>query len=161
RVRALDVEQLRERLNDCFRLLVGGSRTAPSRQRTLEATLDWSYQLLAKSEQVVFQRLAVFAGGWSLEAAEAVCAGEPVASDEVLELLTQLVDKSLVVMEQVDGRARLRFLEPVRQYAQRRLVRSGELVGVQRRHASFFLTFAEAKEMDANVGGPHRRAAHE
>jgi predicted ATPase/DNA-binding NarL/FixJ family response regulator len=160
RVRALGVEQLRERLGDSFRLLVGGSRTAPTRQRTLKATLDWSHNLLTESEQVVFRRLAVFAGGWSLEAAEAVCRGGPVADGDVLEVLTQLVDKSLVVMAERDGRARYRFLEPVRQYALARLEESGDQVDGGRQHASFFLSFSEQWETDANVGGPRRQAAH-
>jgi predicted ATPase/DNA-binding CsgD family transcriptional regulator len=160
RVRALGVEQIRERLDDSFRLLTGGGRTAPSRQRTLEAALDWSHDLLTEAERAVFRRLAVFAGGWSLDAAEALCAREPVVADDVLEVLTRLVDKSLVMMTEHDGQARFRFMEPVRQYAQRRLLGSGELSELQRRHMSFFLAFAEQRETDANVGGPRRLAAH-
>src|SRR5581483_2663190 len=98
RVRVLPVEQILVRLDDSFRLLVGGSRTAPSRQQTLRATLDWSYALLDASERTGFHRLAVFAGGWTLEAAEAVCATGDIRPTDVLDLLTRLVDKSLVVV---------------------------------------------------------------
>ena len=105
-VRALGVEQILERLDDAFGLLVGGSRLGPGRQQTMRATLDWSHGLLAPSEQIVFRRLAVFVGGWSLEAAEVVCSRSAVASQEVLGLLTGLVDASLVqVDERTDGPA--------------------------------------------------------
>ena len=159
-VRALGVEQILERLDDAFELLVGGSRLAPSRQQTMRATLDWSYGLLAPSEQIVFRRLAVFVGGWSLEAAEEVCSGSGVAPQDVLGLLTRLVDASLVQVDERDGRARYRLLEPVRQYAQARLGASGELDAVRYQHATCFQSFAERWETDANVGGPGRPAAH-
>ena len=129
RVSALSLPQILERLDDSFRLLVGGSRSAPSRQQTLRATLDWSHGLLSVAEQAVFRRLAVFGGGWSLEAAEAVCADPMVPATEVLEILSHLVEKSLVVMaaDAPDGRARYRLLEPIRQYAREQLVASDEL----------------------------------
>jgi predicted ATPase/DNA-binding CsgD family transcriptional regulator len=160
-VSALALSQILERLDDSFRLLVGGSRTAPTRQQTLRATLDWSYGLLSAAEQAVFLRLAVFVGGWTLEAAEAVCADATVARADVLELLTRLVDKSLVVanVDTTDGRSRYRLLEPIRQYAQERLVAAGELDAVRARHAAFFLAFAEALERDASVGGARRQSA--
>ena len=158
---ALSLPQILERLDDSFRLLVGGSRTAPTRQQTLRATLDWSHGLLSTPEQAVFRRLAVFAGGWSLEAAEAVCADPAIPSADVLELLSHLVDKSLVVVtaDERDGRSRYRLLEPIRQYAREQLVASGELDLVRQRHATFFLAFAEALERDASVGGARRHAA--
>jgi non-specific serine/threonine protein kinase len=159
-VRALGVEQILERLDDVFGLLVGGSQLGPSRQQTMRATLDWSYGLLAPSEQIVFQRLAVFVGGWSLEAAEVVCSGGGVAPQEVLGLLTRLVDASLVQVDEQDGRARFRLLEPVRQYAQARLEASGEMDAVRLLHATCFERFAERWEPAANVGGPRREAAH-
>ena len=159
-VRALGVDQILERLDDAVGLLVDGSRSAPNRQRTMRATLDWSYGLLAETERVVLQRLAVFVGGWSLEAAEVVCSGSGVAPPEVLSLLTRLVDASLVQVEQQDGRARYRLLEPVRHYAHAGLMASGELDAVRRQHADFFLSFAQHWETDANVGGPGRQAAH-
>jgi predicted ATPase/DNA-binding CsgD family transcriptional regulator len=159
-VRALGVEQILERLDDAFGLLVGGSQLAPNRQQTMRATLDWSYGLLASSEQIVFQRLAVFVGGWSLEAAEFVCSGGGVAPQDVLGLLTRLVDASLVQVDEQDGRARYRLLEPVHQYAQAQLDASGELDAVRYQHATCFESFAERWEHDANVGGPRRGAAH-
>jgi predicted ATPase len=107
RVRVLPPRQLLARLDDRFRLLTGGSRTALERHQTLQATVDWSYALLAQPERAVFARLAVFAGGWTLEAAEAVCAGDGIEAVEVLDLLTRLADRSLVVVEeQPDGTAR-------------------------------------------------------
>jgi predicted ATPase/DNA-binding CsgD family transcriptional regulator len=159
-VRAIGLEQILERLDDAFGLLVGGSRTAPSRQQTMRATLDWSYGLLAPSEQIVFRRLAVFVGGWSLEAAEIVSSGSGVAPREVFGLLTRLVDASLVQVEEQDGRARYRLLEPVRQYAHERLGASGELDTVGYQHATCFESFAERWEHTANVGGPRRQVAH-
>ena len=159
-VRALGVEQILERLDDAFGLLVGGSQLAPNRQQTMRATLDWSYGLLAPPEQIVFRRLAVFVGGWSLEAAEEICSGSGVAPQELLGLLTRLVDASLVQVDERDGRARYRLLEPVRQYAHERLGTSGEMDSVRHQHASWFESFAERWETDANVGGPRREAAH-
>jgi tetratricopeptide (TPR) repeat protein len=125
----------------------------------MRATLDWSYGLLAPPEQVVFRRLAVFVGGWSLEAAEEVCSGGEVAPRVVLGLLTGLVDASLVQVDERDGRARYRLLEPVRQYAQARLQASGELDAIRHQHAAYFESFADRWETDANVGGPRRGAA--
>src|SRR5438552_5789627 len=126
----------------------------------MRATLDWSYGLLAPPAQIVFRRLAVFVGGWSLEAAEIVCSGGEVAPQEVLGLLTRLADASLVQVDERDGRARYRLLEPVRQYAQARLRASGELDAVRRQHATCFQSFADQWETDANVGGPRREVAH-
>jgi predicted ATPase/DNA-binding CsgD family transcriptional regulator len=143
RLRGLGVEQILERLDTSIRLLVGGSRTAPDRQQTLKATLDWSRALLTLQEQVAFRRLAVFAGGWSMEAAETVCAGGEVEGAAVVDLMSRLVEKSLVLMEERDGRARYRLLEPVRQYAMEQLQASGELAAVQERHVAYFLEFAE------------------
>jgi predicted ATPase/DNA-binding NarL/FixJ family response regulator/Tfp pilus assembly protein PilF len=159
-VRALGLNEILERLDNMFGLLVGGSRVAPNRLRTMRAALDWSYGLLAPSERVVLQRLAVFVGGWSLEAMEAICSGSGVAPPEVLALLTRLVDVSLVQVEERDERARYRLLEPVRQFAHAQLVESGELEVVRRQHATFFLSYAEQRLTDANMGGPGRQAAH-
>lgn len=118
RTRALAVEQIAARLEEDFRLLVGGNPTGPSRQRTLEA---WSHHLLAETEQNLFRQLSVFAGGFDLEAAEVVCGGDGVVRAQVLDVLTRLVDKSLVVLEERSGDARYRLLEPIRQYARDRL----------------------------------------
>jgi predicted ATPase len=143
RVRALTPEKLAERLTDRFRLLIGGSRTAMPRQQTLRATIDWSYELLGEHERAVLRRLSVFAGGWSLEAAEAVCAGEGIESDGVLDLLTRLVDKSLVVMGDVDGMLRYHLLETIRQYASEKLSDTEEGTRVRDRHFDYFLQLGE------------------
>jgi predicted ATPase/class 3 adenylate cyclase len=143
RVRMLSVEQIAARLDDCFRILTGGSRTALPRLQTLRALIDWSYDLLSESERLLLRRLSVFAGGWLLEAAEAVCADE-VAGMDVLGLLTQLVNKSLVVVDyEQEQDARYRLLETVRQYACEKLAETGEGERVRTRHLAYFLQFAE------------------
>ncbi len=142
RTRVLSAEQISEKLEDPLRLLTTGDRSAAARHKTLRATLQWSYGLLSEAERVLFRRLSVFAGGWTLEAAEAVV--EPVESEDVLDLLSQLVDKSLVMTEaKAGGTLRYRMLEPVRQYALERLVEGGEAEETRRRHAEFFLALAE------------------
>ena len=153
----LSVEQIATRLDDSLRLLTTGSRTASSRQRTLRGTLDWSYSLLSESERKLFGRLSVFAGGWTLEAAEAVGADGSIEGSDVLDLLGRLVDKSLVEAEaEVQGAVRYRLLEPVRQYAQERLEESEEVEAIQRGHAEFFLALAE--EAEPEVEGPQQAA---
>ena len=153
RIRSMTVEELETRLADRFRLLTGGSRTALPRQQTLRALIDWSYDLLDDNQKVLLRRLSVFAGGWSLSAAEAVCAGGEVQEWEVLDLLTALVDKSLVtVEEQEEGTTRYRLLETVRQYARDRLMESSGGEALRERHRDYFLTFVE--EAKANVVRP-------
>jgi len=148
----LSVEQIATRLDDSLRLLSAGSRTASPRQRTLRGTLDWSYELLSMPEQSLFCRLSVFAGGWTLQAAEVVGAGDTQHGD-VVDLLSRLVDKSLVVAETTGiGGARYRMLEPIRQYAQEKLEESGEAEEVRSQHASFFLALAE--EAEPGLRGP-------
>jgi predicted ATPase/DNA-binding CsgD family transcriptional regulator len=146
RTRVLSVEQIAERLDDCFGLLTGGSRTALPHQLTLRATMDWSYDLLGQRERSLFRRLPVFAGGFSLEAAEAVCAGEGIEKRDVLELLSHLADKSLVVVQERNGEARYRLLETIRQYGREKLRASGELPKTQTRHSHFFVRLAEEAE---------------
>ena len=141
RVRAMSVEEIATRLTDRFRLLARGDRTALPRQQTLRALIDWSYDLLTEPERVLFRRLAVFAGGWMVDAAEAVSVGGEVDDAGVLDLLARLVEKSLVVME--PGAGRYRLLETVRQYAQERLTESGEEQDVRTRHLDYFLALAE------------------
>jgi predicted ATPase/class 3 adenylate cyclase len=145
RVKVLGVTDLLRRLDDRFRLLTAGSRTALPRQQTLAAAIDWSYQLLSDSERTLFRRLAVFAGGWNLEAAEAV-AGAPPALDEVLNGLAGLVNKSLVVVEgsAEAGQARYRMLETIRQYALDKLVAHGEAAAGRDRHLAYFMDWAES-----------------
>ncbi len=151
RVKVLPVHQIAARLDDRFRLLTGGSRTTLPRQQTLRATMDWSYDLLPAKERMLLRRLAVFAGGWTLEAAEAVCGGGGIDPTEVLDLLTRLVDKSLVmalVTEDATGEARYWQLETVRQYAMERLREAGEETVLRRRHRDFFLGFAVRVESE-------------
>jgi predicted ATPase/DNA-binding CsgD family transcriptional regulator len=150
RVRVLSVEQISSRLEGSLALLTGGSRTAVHHQRTLRATMDWSYDLLSDEEKLLFRRLSVFAGGWTLEAAEAVCAGGGTGEDEVLDLLTSLVGKSLVQVSAQGEDARYRFLETVRQYAREKLEEAGEEADLRRRHAGFFLELAERVEPKIN-----------
>ena len=151
RMEALTAEQLAARLDQRFRLLTGGSRVTLPRQQTLRATLDWSYDLLSESERCLFNRLSVFAGGWTLEAAEAICAGGGIAQEDVLDLLSQLVGKSLVVAQEgSDGAERYRLLETLRQYAVERLTAGGEEQTLRRQHATYFLALEEGLNSDPN-----------
>lgn len=134
RVKLFTPEQIAERIDDRFRLLTGGSRTALPRQQTLRALIDWSYQSLNESEQRALRRLAVFSGGWTFEAAESV-----IGESDALEGLLGLVNKSLVNVEEQDGKSRYRFLETIRQYAMEKLLESGEAVNVRDRHSDYFL----------------------
>jgi non-specific serine/threonine protein kinase len=143
RLRALPLEQLAARLDDRFRLLTGGSRTALPRQQTLQATIDWSYRLLEEDERTLLRRLSVFAGGWTLEAAEAICADASLEAWQVLDLLTRLVDKSLVLLDDGGEAARYRLLETVRQYARERLAETDEGTAVRDRHRDWCLALAE------------------
>jgi predicted ATPase/class 3 adenylate cyclase len=154
RVRVLPPEQLLTHLEDRFRLLTGGSRTALERHQTLRAAVDWSYHLLTEPEQRLFSRVSVFAGGWTLDAVEAVGAdegisgeaivGEGTAAADVLDLLTHLLDKSLVVEDELDGAARYRLLQTLRQYRQQKLAASGAAERIRERHAAYYLAVAEA-----------------
>jgi len=148
RVRVLSVEQIARRLEDSLKLLSAGDRTAAPRHQTLRATLEWSYGLLSEQERDLFRRLSVFAGGWALEAAEAVGAGEGIEEEDVLDLLGGLVDKSLVVAEAGGEGEQLRYrmLEPVRQYGLEMLEESGEAGQSRDRHAGWFLELAEEAE---------------
>jgi predicted ATPase/DNA-binding SARP family transcriptional activator len=166
RVNALPVEKIAARLDDRFRLLTSGSRTALPRQQTLRATMDWSYDLLTEAERVLLGRLSVFAGGWTLAAAEAVCAGGGIEEWEVLDLLTRLVDQSLATYEEPQeagwgprtvpagtggapwgpAPGRYRLLETMRQYARDRLLEAGEAAVVRGRHYEWCLALAEEAE---------------
>jgi len=146
RVRVLSPQQIAERLVDAFAVLAGGSRTALARQRTLRGAIDWSFALLTAPEQQLLLRLSVFAGTFSIDAVEAICTGAPLDDASVLDELSGLVDKSLVMME-VDGDdARYRLLETVRQYADERLRASTEHAVLRERHATHFLGLAERAE---------------
>jgi predicted ATPase len=142
RLRALPVGEVAARLDDRFRLLAGGDRTVDARQRNLRAAVDWSYQLLEEPDRRLFDRLAVFAGGWTVAAAEAVCAGDGVEATGILEGLLRLVDRSLVAA--AGGQpARFRMLETLRAYGWERLAEAGEAEVLARRHATWFLDLAE------------------
>ncbi|HSB90311.1 MAG TPA: tetratricopeptide repeat protein [Anaerolineales bacterium] len=144
RLKMLSVEQLVARLDDRFRLLTGGSRVALPRHRTLRAVLDWSYGLLSEPERALFRRLSLFAGGFTLESAEAVCVGEPLASGQILELLSELVDKSLVTVSRSDpARVRYGWLETVGHYAREKLIESGEADQVQGAYVGLYLEMVE------------------
>ena len=143
RVKVLSLEQIAERLDDTMSVLTEGKRSAPQRHQTMRAALDWSYALLSAQEQTLFRRLSVFAGGWTLEAAEEI-------TKDVLDVLDRLIDKSLVVMRYADnqsvtGREHTRYdlLEPTRQYAWQKLTESGEVKQIGEQHLAYFLRFVE------------------
>jgi predicted ATPase/DNA-binding SARP family transcriptional activator len=157
RVRVLPPEQLRQRLDDAFRLLTSGGRTAVPRQRTLRATMDWSHALLQDESKVLLRRQAVFRGGFTLDSVEAVCAGDGIERGEVLDLVARLVDRSLLVVREHDAAARYGSLETIRQYALERLAESGEAEAVRRRHAEHTLRLVEEAAVHGKT--PRRRAA--
>lgn len=150
RVRVLSLNEIRDSLHDRFRLLTGGSRTAVRRQQTLRASVDWSHALLTEPERILFARLAAFIGGFDLAAAEAVAGGGEVERFQVLDLLTLLVDKSLVVAENISGRTRYRLLETMRQYALEKLGESGRGNAVRARHRDYYTAMAAV--LDAPAG---------
>lgn len=143
RVRVLNPAELLARLDRQLPLLVGGSRDLPPRQQTMRATIDWSYRLLEPTERAVFRRLSVFAGGWTLEAAEAVAAGDEIEPDAVIDLQSRLVEQSLVTVARGDAETRYGMLEPIRQFAVGQLEERGEAESTRRRHAEVLLALAE------------------
>jgi 8-oxo-dGTP pyrophosphatase MutT (NUDIX family) len=157
RVQVLHVGQITDRLGDSLNLLTVGGRTAPGRQQALRATIDWSYRLLSKPEQQLFGRLSVFAGGWTLEAAEAVCAGDGIAAGAVLDLLDGLITKSLVLAQadQASGAYRFHLLEVLRQYASERLELQPNGAHTPQRHAEYFLRlrYQNASERGGTITG--------
>jgi predicted ATPase/class 3 adenylate cyclase/DNA-binding CsgD family transcriptional regulator len=148
RVRALSLSEILETLHDRFRLLTGGARTAVRRQQTLRASVDWSHALLSEPEGMLFRRLAVFYGGFDFEAAQAVASDSEMPRYHVIDLLTLLVDKSLVVADEIHGRTRYRLLETVRQYATDKLAESGEAGDLRARHRDHYTAMA------ARLDGP-------
>ena len=145
RVETLSPEKLAERLDDRFRLLTGGSRSAIPRQQTLRALIDWSYDLLSEPERILLRRLSVFAGGWTLEAAEAVCSdGAEILAPDIVDVLGALIDKSLVIYDAEGDRYRL--LETVRQYARDRLFESGAADRIRTRHRDHYVLLAGAAQ---------------
>jgi len=156
RVNFLAPRQMAQLLDDRFRILTGGDRTAPSRQHTMEATLAWSYELLALPEQLLFDRLAAFAGGCTLEMVSAVCAGDGIAKADVLEHLSSIVNKSLVVAEEIGDETRYRHLESALHYARENLRKRGETEAIAGRHAAAYLELAhhfERLRLSVNISG--------
>ncbi len=152
RLRTMSLDQLAHRLDDRFRLLTSGSRTALPRHKTLRAVVDWSWELLTDAERMVLRRLAVFSGGASLDAAEQVCGGDVAGPGEVLELLTALAEKSLLLTER-DSAPRYRMLETIKEYARDRLAEAGESDLARRAHLAYFTRLAETR------GARHLRRA--
>jgi predicted ATPase len=156
RLKVLSLTQVRDRLDDRFGLLAGGSRTALPRQQTLRATIDWSHQLLSSTEQALLRRLSVFSGGCSLDAVEAICAGDPLQLGSTVDVLTGLVDKSLILVEPSPASARYRFLDTIRDYARERLLAEAEAESCRNRHFEWFV--ALAVEARARLHGPDQLA---
>ena len=146
RARAMAVDQIAARLDDRFRLLTGGSRTALPRHQTLRGVLDWSYQLLSDPERVLLRRLSVFAGGFTLHALERISAGAGLSGPDVADLLTRLVERSLVVFDPAEGHPPYRLLDTIRHYAQLKLFDSGEAEAMRRAHLAYYLDLAERAE---------------
>ncbi|MEU9471523.1 BTAD domain-containing putative transcriptional regulator [Streptomyces avermitilis] len=160
RVRALGVRELAVRLGDRFRVLTAGRRGAPARQQTLRAVIDWSWELLSAPERIVLRRLAAFSDGCDLEAAEAVCPGEGVSREEVLDLVTRLVDRSLVAVVDAPAGPRYRLLESVSVYARERLHEMEGLTAVRDRHLRHYLALAERAEPRLRAAGQQSWLAH-
>ena len=156
RVRALSLAEILDSLHDRFRLLTGGSRTAVRRQQTLRASVDWSHALLTEPERVLFRRLAAFLGGFDFDGAQTVASGSEVERYQVLDQLTLLVDKSLVVADDSGGRTRYRLLETVRQYALEKLGESGEADAVRTRHRDHYTAMAAVLDAPAGSDYEHR-----
>jgi predicted ATPase/class 3 adenylate cyclase len=153
RLRMMSVEQIAARLNDRFRLLTGGRRTALPRQQTLQALIDWSWNLLDEREKVLLRRLSVFSGGWTLKAAQAVTSDDQLDEFDILDLLDQLINKSLVNVEHLlKGEVRYAMLESIRQYARDRLFEAGEGETLRDHHAEYFTEFGE--QMAETLEGP-------
>jgi predicted ATPase/DNA-binding CsgD family transcriptional regulator/transcriptional regulator with XRE-family HTH domain len=158
RMSMFSVEQIADRMEQSVHLLSRGTRTAPLRQQTLRATFDWSYELLSDRDRLLLNRLTVFAGGWTIDAAEGIAGTDGIPRDEIVELLGGLVDKSLVVAEAAEsgGAVRYRLLEMIRQYGREHLIDSGELESLRDKHAAYYLKLAE--ESEPHVLGPDRKA---
>lgn len=154
RIRVLSMEELLSRLDDLFRLLTDGGRTTLPRHQTLEATIDWSYKLLTEPEKILFRRLSIFTGGWTLAAAENVCAGDGIEPADLLDLQTRLIEKSLVAVESQADESRYRMLDTIREYGRAKLADSGEAGRIQLRHLGWFLSLAERAKPE--LRGPHQ-----
>jgi predicted ATPase/class 3 adenylate cyclase len=140
RVKVVSLGQLTSKLNERFRVLTGGDRSALPRQQTLRATIDWSFDLLEERERTLFRRLSVFAGGWTLQAAIDTCGDEAIDEWEMLDLLSSLVEKSLIVVDATESDERFQMLASIREYARERLIEAGEAERIAAKHARFFAT---------------------
>jgi predicted ATPase/Tfp pilus assembly protein PilF len=155
RVNTLSVEQIAARLHDSFKLLASNSRTKLARQQTLQASIDWSWSLLSDPERLLLRRLSVFAGGWTLDAAESICSGDAIEPQQVLDLMTQLVVKSLVVVDQgAAGEKRYRLLEMIREYAREKLVNAVDGTNIHTLHLNYFLRLSAQARLE--LRGPSR-----
>jgi predicted ATPase/class 3 adenylate cyclase len=154
RIRALSIADINARLKDRYKLLTGGSRVLQERQQTLRALVDWSYELLEPNEQIALDRLGVFFGGFDLAAAEAVCGSDPLASEDVLDLLASLIEKSLVMLEDRDDGARYHMLETIREYAREKLAQRDDAAAAAACHCDHY--FAMAKSANRGLRGPQQ-----
>jgi len=152
RVGMFSTEKISESLHHSFNLLSAGNRTALPRHQTLRAAIDWSYDLLSPVEQTLFRRLSVFVNGWTLEAAEAICSDVKVDPEMIIDVLTQITNKSLVITDDSQAKTRYRMLETIRQYANEKLVESKEIKQIQNSHLNFFMKLAEEAEPKLNGG---------
>ena len=152
RTRALGLAAIAERLDAVLPLLQGRNREAPERHRTMTAAIEWSHSMLEPDERALFRRMGAFGGSADLDACEAICAGPPLAEGEVLDVLTRLVDRSLVVPDERSGEPRYRLLEPIAQYASARLAGSDEEAEVHARHTDWYLTLVEETAPDLRSG---------
>jgi non-specific serine/threonine protein kinase len=150
RVKVLSVSHLDQRLNDRFKILTAGSRTALPRQKTLSALIDWSYDLLLAQERRLFNQVSIFAGSFTIDAACSACVCSDSPGEDVFDLIASLADKSLVVADTAGTQERYRLLESMREYALEKLTASGERDDITRRHAQFFLAAAQAAEKNFN-----------
>jgi non-specific serine/threonine protein kinase len=147
RVKMMTVDEIAGRLDDRFSLLTSGNRSALPRQQTLRATIDWSHDLLSEPERLLFRRLAVFAGGFRLDAAESICSHDELKRSDILDLLGRLVDKSLIVVDSAaGGQTRYHFLETIREYALEKMKSAGEETSIRDRHLEYFRRLAEETE---------------
>ncbi|MEJ6005326.1 NB-ARC domain-containing protein [Paucibacter sp. AS339] len=156
RVRALSVSEINRRLSDRYKFLTGGSRVLQERQQTLRALVDWSYEMLQESEKTLLNRLAPFKGGFDMDAAEAVCGAEPLSADEILDLLTSLIEKSLVQQIEHPGSTRYKMLETIRDYAREKLSESHEFNDLRVAHCHYY--FDLAKRARDGLRGPQQGA---
>ncbi len=157
RVHTLSVDDLLAQMTYAFVLSADGMRAVPARQKTLQNAIGWSYRLLPENEKTLYRRLAVFAGDWTLDTAQAVCADQDLSAGDIPHVLTQLVEKSLVVEEEAGGQRRYSMLETIRQYAHDKLLESHEIESTSNRHLAYFLKLAE--EIEPTLHGPAQAAS--